>query len=546
MIRKQPSSAHAAASPSAPARPRAPIAALLIAVPLCLLLATAGIAAFFGARAGQHEAQVRYTATIAAAIFERFDKGVVLLRQGQYALAQANFEYVLQYQPDNYGARSLLATAIVAQTPTPTPPPTPTPQRLVDKEALFRAAQQAIEAQDWDAAIVQLEQLQSIDPNWQRSDVEALLYRALLTRGLRRIRSTEIEAGLFDLDRAARIQPLPENVLGEKRLAAAYQDALYYFGADWDRAIEKLGALYQAAPSYRDVGSKLLEAYVRAGDALSAAGAWCQAVEKYNGALALAANALVEQKRVDAEARCLSAGVELSATNGVTLVIPNVAGIQGRLFFSRFDAERGIYRYFRYESAQGIAYEIGAGYQPASRPSLSPDRRRVTYALLLNGAWTVVIAPASGGTPTPLIAGNMPSWGSSNLIAFQGCSDACGIHIINPDNPTELRRLTNSANDINMQWSPDGRTLVYTSNVYGSWEIYTVSLGGEFRQLTGFGATSVAPTFSPDGARIAFLSNRDGAWGVWVINSDGSGLVKLIDLGAQFPAWQSERLQWTP
>ncbi|MCS6773783.1 MAG: hypothetical protein NZ693_06700 [Thermoflexales bacterium] len=518
----------------------------LALLPLCLLVASVGIAAFAGARAGQHEAQLRRTATISASILERFDKGVTLLRSGQPALAQANFEYVLQYQPDNYGVRNLLATAIAAQTPTPTPTPQPTPTRVVNKEALLAELEAAIQQRQWDTAIRVAEQLIALDPQWQRAEIDLLLYQALVARGLRRIRTDEIEAGLFDLDRAASIQPLSSQVEGERRLAALYQEATYYLGADWDRAIAKLTELYRLAPNYRNVGARLLEAYTRAGEAFAAAGDWCRAARKYEDALKLFTSTTLEQRRADAAQRCLLAGNGVSPGAAAVITIPNTMGLQGRLFFSRFDPALYVYRYFRYDAATGLAVEIGNGPHPPARPSASPDRARVTYSIFQDGVWRVVVVPASGGTPTIIANGIMPAWGPTGYIAFQGCTDQCGIHIVNPDNPTDIRRLTQFSGDLSMQWSPFGDRLVYASNFPGSWEIFTVSLSGDFRQLTGFGRTSVAPTFSPDGTRIAFLSNRDAEWAVWVMNADGSGLSKLVDLGASFPAWQTERLLWLP
>lgn len=518
----------------------------LAVLPLCLMLTSVGVAAFAGAQAGRHEAQLRRTATISASILERFDKGVKLLRSGQPALAQANFEYVLQYQPDNYGVRQLLATAVAAQTPTPTPPPQPTPTRTFDKAALLAELESAVRRQQWDAAVSAAEQIIAIDPRWQRAEVDLLLYQALVARGLRRIRGEEIEAGLFDLDRAAAIQPLSDQVEGERRLAALYQEAMYYMGADWDRAIAKLSQLYRLAPRYRNVDARLLEAYTRAGEAFAAGGDWCRAAKTYEEALKLFASAALEQRRADAEQRCLLAGNSAGASAATVITIPNTMGLQGRLFFSRFDPALGVYRYFRYDAAAGVAVEIGSGPQPPARPSASPDRARVTYSIFQDGVWRVVVAPAGGGALTIVANGITPAWGPTGYIAFQGCTDQCGIHLVNPDNPSDIRRLTQSSGDLNMQWSPSGDRLVYTSNFPGSWEIFTVSLFGDFRQLTGYGRTSVAPTFSPDGARIAFLSNRDGEWGVWVMNADGSNAFKLVELGASFPAWQAERLLWLP
>lgn len=527
---------------------RTVLLATLVTLFACGLLGMVALAGLAGARAGQQEAAARATATVAASLLDRFQKANDLMREGKYALAEANYAYILQYQPENYGVRSLIATAIAAQTPTPAPP-TPTPTRaMTDKRSLFQALTAASDEQDWDTIIRLADQLIALDSSFESATVSDLRYRALVERGVSRLRAGQIESGLYDLDRAAAIRPLSDRVEGERRLAASYQSAMYYFGADWEKTIAQLESLYNSAPGYRDVAARLLEAYVQAGDAYAGAGDWCAAAKKYERATQLNQSASLAEKRSDADARCLTASTtqgSLGYSGGFSTTIFNTAGISGRLFYSQFDPTTYQYRYNVYDSATSRAYQIGAGPQPSYRASLSPDRTRMVYSVYQDGGWKVVVSAADGsGMPTILTSGSYPAWGPSGLIAYQACTDQCGIHLINPDQPGSVRRLTMSSDDINMQWSPSGDKLIYMSNFPGSWEIFTVSLSGMFQQLTGFGANSGAPTFSPDGTRIAFISNRDGGWAIWIMNADGSNLIRFIDLGSQHPYWQSEQLVW--
>lgn len=537
-----------ASSPPLPVRRRASRILLFILLGLTLACALAAIGAgagFAGAQAGQREAQLRSTATVSASLVDRLNKGNQFLREGNYALAEANFAYILQYQPDNYGVRDLMATAIVAQTPTPTPTPTPV---VTDKNELLRLLNASADKEDWGAVISLADQLIALDDDFEREAVSDLKYQALVARGVNLLNEDEIERGLYDLDQAALIRPLSDRVEGERRLAASYQNALYYSGADWDRSISLLEELYKAAPGYRDVGRRLIEAYTLAGDAYASVQNWCPAAKKYTGAVALNPSERLEQKRRDADTFCLTATpVGITGTVGASTTIFNTANVSGRLLYSQFDPVTSQYRYNLYDSNSSTSFQTGSGSQPLYRPSVSPDGTRTTYSLFQDGAAKVVIARADGsGAPIVITNGTYPVWGPNSYIAYQGCTDQCGIHIINPDNPGDMRRLTSSASDINPRWSPSGDRIIYSSNFGGSWEIYTVSPTGQFQQLTGLGATSGAPVFSPDGSRVAFISNRDGNWGVYVMHADGSNAIKLIDLGPQHPSWQSEQLIWTP
>jgi hypothetical protein len=561
-----------------------PILAILLF--LCAMLSMVAVSGYAGAQAGREDLQLRSTATANAYLQERFLRGLDLFNQGKWALAEANLEDVLRYQPDNSGVQALIATARVAQTPTPVPPTlTPTPI-VTDKGALLQLMKDAFARQDWDTVISLGDQLRALDSNYEKTAVSDMRFRALVARGLNRLDEGDIEAGLYDLDIAATIQELDERTESQRQIAALYQNALYYFGADWDQTIRLLTQVYAISPGYRDVGAKLFEAYVLAGDAYAGAYDWCKAEERYAGAVKVIANARTEEKRANAQQQCLSAtAVPISGTNGATGTMGGVlgaTGMSGRLIYPAADPASGAPQLYVYNSAAGQASPIEVGgsqpaYQrtvgaiaytaggivramygngsiavlrngPGAWPSLSPDGTRIAYAIYENNGWRIYVAPIDGSTePISLVDGSYPVWGPTGKIAFQGCVNGqCGIQLIDPDNPAQTEQLTTSAGDINIQWSPDGNELVYMTNFTGAWEIYSVTLSKQFRQLTSNNASTGAPTFSPDGSRIAYLSNRDGRWGVWVMGADGSNPQKLIDLGSQAPAWQTERLAWMP
>ena len=78
---------------------------------------------------------------------------------------------------------------------------------------------------------------------------------------------------------------------------------------------------------------------------------------------------------------------------------------------------------------------------------------------------------------------------------------------------TGLTQLQGPIDVTSVDWSPDGRRIVYSA---GSVADHTQDIwvadadGGNATQLTGADGDDVDPTWSPDGRRIAFASTRDG------------------------------------
>jgi len=52
--------------------------------------------------------------------------------------------------------------------------------------------------------------------------------------------------------------------------------------------------------------------------------------------------------------------------------------------------------------------------------------------------------------------------------------------------------------------------------------------------------------WAPDGSGVAFISNRDGKWALYIVDPEGKNPRRILDLGAEMPGWQNQRLSWAP
>ena len=118
--------------------------------------------------------------------------------------------------------------------------------------------------------------------------------------------------------------------------------------------------------------------------------------------------------------------------------------------------------------------------------------------------------------------------------------DVKEIYISDYDGANARRITTNRQLNITPVWSPDARSIAYTSYRRGYPDLFIALIyQGLQQEPTKGGTQNWLPMFSPDGTRIVFTSNREGNPELYVMNRDGSGLRRLTNHPAidTTPTW---------
>ena len=195
-----------------------------------------------------------------------------------------------------------------------------------------------------------------------------------------------------------------------------------------------------------------------------------------------------------------------------------------------------------------------------SRPSWSPDGSRIAFSAFrfLVGNSEIYVMDADGNNLINLTNHEMddvvPSWspdGSKIAFASKPADDimftAYHIFVVNADGKgrRNLTGDTNLTGSFSPTWSPDGKSIVFSSRpniTEGPINVMSAT-GKRLKRLTKGKNFNGRPAYSPDGTKIAFESSRDGDWDIYVMDTDGGDTVNLTKTPPgtenRSPSWMS-------
>lgn len=171
---------------------------------------------------------------------------------------------------------------------------------------------------------------------------------------------------------------------------------------------------------------------------------------------------------------------------------------------------------------------------------------KIAYVVGPLGAKEIVMADYDGAAATPVTKNGSinltPVWSpDARSLAFtsykQGYPDLYRAFPFErrPDQTLAAFVGINSS----PSFSPDGRSLAMTLSMTGNPEIHVLNLAsGTMRRLTRHAGIDTEPTWSPTGRQIAFISDRTGTPHVYVMDAEGANVRQLTSGGFQTqPRW---------
>jgi eukaryotic-like serine/threonine-protein kinase len=193
------------------------------------------------------------------------------------------------------------------------------------------------------------------------------------------------------------------------------------------------------------------------------------------------------------------------------------------------------------------------GFSLSSLAWLS-DGRRIVYAQ----AESPTAAVVGGGSAARIVRQDVTSGKWETLLSMPQsvlCLDVAGKDALvfdtrssrvtlrevslKPGSTASTLWLTRgNSNDRQPSYSPDGKSVLFSSNRSGNLDIWRVSaISGAVRRITDDLGADWDPAFLPDGRNIVWTSNRSGNMEIWTAAVDGSGVRQLSrdGVGAENP-----------
>ncbi|MBI4517810.1 MAG: Tol-Pal system beta propeller repeat protein TolB [Deltaproteobacteria bacterium] len=176
-----------------------------------------------------------------------------------------------------------------------------------------------------------------------------------------------------------------------------------------------------------------------------------------------------------------------------------------------------------------------------------PFDSRIAFVSTRGGRFkNIYVMSPDGGDLLQVTSGKTidlsPSWSpdARSLLYTSYKKGNPDLYLLDLIGVREVRLSAEKGLNLGGKWSPDGSRLAVALEDQGNSDIFLLDREGRLiRRLTEHWAIDVSPSWSPDGQRLAFCSNRSGTPHIYVMHADGSGVTRISHEGNYntSPAW---------